>query len=236
MASWKPSAVALFVTMHLMCIILYLLPYPPRMDAATLALPDVREELDRFVSTIEDTFHPNMPRTELRNSLIQWVREYSTAHEQIRRVIRWYLAPTGQLQSWNMFGGTPPRRPRVVMADVQTLPGGPFEPFLDGRWGTEADAHFSFRHRKAQERLSVPGHKKERAEYAQYISRMWNDAHPDRPALAVRLYFYQLQTRSISQIRAGKAAEAPKEVESSIWPVREALPIHVREQQPAASP
>lgn len=217
----KPHLVAVLITAHFLCILLHLLPYPPRLDQKSLELPDVRAEIDYFVNGLHSLLHYQGSHASLKRDLIDFVREYNRQHEKVRSIVRLYLEPTGQIQTWNMFGGTPPRHPRVVMVKIRPVHQADWIQFQDGRWGTLTDETTNFRHRKAQERLSVPGRKKQRIEYAQYQARLWNQRHPESPAAAVDLYFLELSTPRAQDVQRGVAAPAPREVEHMVLAVQD---------------
>lgn len=206
----RPQLVALFVTFHFLCIGIYLLPFPPRMDAKTLAMPDVRDEIHRVVQFFQQVGLLSPASGEAHAQLLGWVRRYEAVHQPMRQLARLYLEPIGSVQTWNMFGGTPPRRPRVILVEIQPQNTSGFQLYLDGRWGTSGDETFNFRHRKAQERLSVDGRKRERTEYARYWATRWNQAHPDQPAQAVRISFLELQTPPARAVQAGKPPVPPR--------------------------
>lgn len=209
-ASLRPTLVALFVTFHFVCIGIYLLPFPPRMDEKTLAMPDVRDEVNRAVRLLAQLGLVSDAQAEGRAQVLNAVRRYEGVHRPLRQLARLYLEPTGSVQTWNMFGGTPPRRPRVVQVEIQPRNASDFQLYLDGRWGTLGDQTFNFRHRKAQERLSVDGRRRERVEYARYWAQRWNQRHPEAPAQAVRLSFLELTTPPARDLQHGKPSPDPR--------------------------
>lgn len=214
--SLKPHLIAVLITAHLLCVFLHLLPYPPRLDQKSLDLPDVRNEIDYFVNGLHSLLQYKGSHASLKRDLIDFVREYNRQHEKVRSIVRLYLEPTGQIQTWNMFGGTPPRHPRVMMVKIRPVHQSDWIPFQDGRWGTYTDETSNFRHRKAQERLSLSGRKKQRIEYAQYQARLWNQLHPDTPAAAVDLYFLELSTPRAQDVQRDVAPPPPREVEHMV--------------------
>jgi len=176
------------------------------VDDRALAHPEVAAELDRFVGT-----------GALRDRVIGWIRAYHDVHGRVTGLTDTVLEPIGAQQTWLMFAGTPPRRPRVMVVEVRPQGEEAYEVFRDGRqWGTGASVGFDYRHRKVQNKLSIRGSPRAREAYARYWADRWNEAQPDRPAAAVRLSYAQLTTRTPAQVRAGRESRPEKTVLSFV--------------------
>src|SRR5438067_1178384 len=104
----RRNAVALFVTFHIICVLICALPRPPSTDANKLEDPEVKGEMQRLGFSDEQ-----------RRVLLQLVVNYTRSMNKGEHWLKWYLVPTGTQQTWNMFGGTPPRYPLVFVVEVQ---------------------------------------------------------------------------------------------------------------------
>jgi len=197
-ARWKDHVIAVLVTVHLGMIAVNAIPSPPRMDKAALAHPEVDAELDRFFGD-----------GPLRERAISTVQRYDRWHRRTTKITRKWLRPIGSEQGWTMFAGTPPRKPRVMLVQVRLAGSDAFAVWGDGRiWGT-GEPGFDFRHRKAQNKLSIRGSKTARKAYTRWWGEEWNRQFPDRPATEVRTSYAQITTRTAARVRAGKAAPEP---------------------------
>lgn len=218
--AWLAAA---FCTFHLFATLLYVLPYPPYFDAASLAHPEARDELTRLFGLLHSIAPVMKDPKELQDRVLGMVRVYTDTYFKVRKVVEPYIDAAGISQSWNMFGGTPPRYPRVFMVDIQPVGQASFENFQDFHWDTPSTLSTHFRHRKAQEILSLSGWDRQRDDYANWWARRWNAQHPDRPAEKVRLYYWQLTTPPPEAVRAGNSDRHEERVLESIWtPPRDA--------------
>ncbi|MEW5849890.1 MAG: hypothetical protein AB2A00_13935 [Myxococcota bacterium] len=206
----RPHLVALFVSFHLLSTVYYVLPYPPYFDDRTLALPEVKEEMGRFFGTLHKVFPVRATADELQKDLLDLVRFWMRIYFAGRKVFEPYMEAAGITQTWNMFGGTPPRLPRIMVIEV--LPRGEkdFVPVMDLRWGTPDSDAMDFRHRKTHEILGLVGWDRQREQYAEYWARRWNAQHPDRPAHKVRLSYTQYRTPPIHEVKDGVMDRKPK--------------------------
>jgi hypothetical protein len=223
--SVRQKFVAFFVTWHLLAVLIYILPYPPYFDAATVALPETQHQLHLLFGT----FKPLAPwwktEQEMQDKVLAFVRKYVAGYFAVRQVVEPYLLLTGNVQAWNMFGGTPGRHPSVFQVEI--LPAGESQwvLFQDLNWGTKEYEATYFRHFEATANLAVPGWDQHRFWYAQYWARRWNRLHPERRAHSVRTYHLRLTTPTPAQVRAGDADRRPQKFFENVWQV---LP----EQQP----
>lgn len=208
--SWRAHAVAVFVTFHLACVIVYALPRPPAMGDDILQHPEVKAELDQGFSALHRVVPWRGTPDEMRDDILRVVRGYTRFLDRIRRTVEPYLELAGSTQSWHMFGGTPPRFPLVFVVEVQPQGEPDFVLFQDLHWGTSDSAAMNFRHRKTHELLSYRGSAGDWSAYAAYWARRWDAKHPDRPARRVRLSFERLTTPSPEQVRRGEGDRRPE--------------------------
>jgi hypothetical protein len=217
--TWKQKLLAVFVTWHLAAVIVYVLPYPQYFDENTLNRPESREELHRLFSTLKPFAPWWQTEQEMQTKVLGYVQSYMNGYFAARKVFEPYLEITGSTQMWNMFAGTPPRRPLVFMVDVFPRGERAWVPFQDMNWGTQDFKNIHFRHFEAQGNLSAPGWEQHRAWYAQYWARRWNQRHPSRRAQFVRLYYLRLTTPRPERVRAGDSDRRPERVQESIWSI-----------------
>lgn len=206
--TWRQHLVAVFVTFHIVCVLLYALPRPPAVHDAILEHPEVKAELEA------------LPLTDPQiRFLIGLARHYTRATDVARRRVTPYLDLIDSTQSWHMFGGTPPRYPLVMMVDVRPRGESAFVPFQDLNWGTPEARALNFRHFKVHENLHAWEPPSSWDAYAAYWARRWDERHPDRRALAVRLWFLRLTTPSAKEVRSlGGADRQPEpDPKDHVW-------------------
>ena len=211
--TWRAHAVALFVTAHLACVFLYALPRPPVLNQAVLEHPEVKTELEQSFGTLHNLLPWRESPQAMQDDVLGAVRAYTRTTDAVRRVIAPYLELAGSTQSWHMFGGTPPRFPLVFVVEVQPTDADHYILFQDLNWGTPDSKAMNFRHRKAQELLSIPPPSpQEWNAYAVYWARRWDERHPERPARRVRLFYRRLHTPDPTDVRRGRADRQPEDV------------------------
>jgi hypothetical protein len=201
--------VALFVTFHIACVVVYALPRPPAVEGAILDDPEVRTELLTTAEAIHSCVPWRDTAEEQLQDLLAFARGYTTATDRARAVITPYLRLADSTQSWHMFGGTPPRFPLVLEVEVRPEKESQYILYQDLRWGTEDSAAMNFRHRKVHENLAFWGSGASKDAYARYWALRWDEEHPGRPAAAVRLSFTRLTTPSPERVRNGDAGRKP---------------------------
>src|SRR5438132_1307662 len=140
--TWCQHALALFVTLHVVCITLYALPRPPTVSDDILNHPEVKAEMEQWP--------PWLVQTGLKV-----VRAYVSLTDAARRRVTPYVNAVGSTQSWHMFGGTPPRYPLVFVIEVRPQREKDFVVFQHLNWGTDASRAMNFRHRKVRENLAA---------------------------------------------------------------------------------
>jgi hypothetical protein len=207
--SWRRHLAALFVTFHIVCVLIYVLPRPPALDDDVLDMPEVKVELDASVGAVNRQLHLRETDDDLVRDLFGLVRAYVEATNYARRYVTPYLELIDCTQSWNMFGGTPPRFPLVLMVDVKPAGEKDFVAYQDLSWGTPGSRALNFRHRKVHENLYFWRGWQDWDDYAAWWARRWDEQHPERPAGAVRLWFLRLKTPSAQQVRAGQSDRQP---------------------------
>lgn len=192
-------AIAVFVTFHIVGVVVYALPRPPAADESVLQHPEVRAEL------------ANGPITEAQaRDLLAVARTYIAATDRGRSLVGPYLNLTGSGQSWHMFAGTPPRFPLVFVVEVQPRGEPDFVRFQDLNWCTADSAAMNFRHRKVQENLAAWASDSMWDLYARYWADRWDGLHPHRPANAVRQSVTRLTTPPPERVRAGDPDRHPE--------------------------
>lgn len=210
----RRNAVAVFVTVHIVCVLLDGgLPNPPGLDDTTLAQPEVRAELDDVMTRVHDRLPWRATPEEQLEDLLAVARAYDRFTGEARRRVAPYLNVIDSTQSWHMFGGTPPRFPLVLLVEVRPENESRFILFQDLNWGTAESSAMNFRHRKVHENLYFHEGFATWAPYARYWARRWDDAHPDRPAKVVRLKYLKLTTPTAEQVRDGDAGRHPEVAE-----------------------
>jgi hypothetical protein len=197
--NWKRHAIAVFASVHIVAVIVYAMPRPPRADEAVLEHPEVRAELAN--SRISE---------DHARTILAMIREYIAVTDRGRDLVGPYLRLAGSTQSWHMFGGTPPRFPLVFVVEVKPLGEQTFVLFQDLNWGTADSAAMNFRHRKVHENLAAWESGAMWNAYAAYWCRHWDSRHPDRPAAVVRLSVTRLTTPPPEQIRVGDRDRHPE--------------------------
>jgi hypothetical protein len=201
----RRHAAALFVTFHLVCVLVYALPRPPAANEAVLNHPEVKAELQNFPP-------------ELVEDLLTAVRAYVRVTDAARSKASPYLELAGSTQSWHMFGGTPPRFPLVFVAEVKPKNESEYILYQDLNWGTADSAAMNFRHRKVHENLCAWESGSMWDAYALYWAERWDREHPDRKCEKVRQSATRLTTPTPEQVRAGQADRQPKTgVDVHIW-------------------
>jgi hypothetical protein len=219
-STWKQKFLALFVTWHLVAVIIYVLPYPMFFDPVNMARPETQEEMHRLFGTLLPLTPWWKTEGELQNHALGIVKGYMDGYFKARKVFEPYLQITGSEQSWNMFAGTPPRYPLVFMVEVWPKSGKGWVPFQDMHWGT-ADFHaVHFRHFELQGNLSAPGWDRHRQWYAEYWARRWNQVHPpEQRAQYVHFYYFRLTTPKAASVRAGDNDRHPEHVQDFYWSI-----------------
>jgi hypothetical protein len=206
--TWRQHLVALFVTFHIVCVLIYALPRPPAVDDAILEHPEVKAELANWPSWLAGRYR----------DLLAVVRGYTRVTDAARRRVTTYVELIGSTQSWHMFGGTPPRFPLVFVVEVWPEGGREFMLYQDLNWGTPDSRAMNFRHRKVHENLAAWEGKRMWSAYAAYWARLWDDTHPDHPARWVRLSCTRLTTPLPQEVRAGDTDRHPETgLQSSVW-------------------
>jgi hypothetical protein len=186
--------------------------------------PEVRNELALLFGTLHKMFPAEKSPEALQDRVMGYVRIYTNGYFSVRRVFEPYLEATGSTQSWNMFGGTPPRRPMVLMVEIKPRDEKDYVLYRDFNWGTAEAKQLNFRHRKTHEILGFGGWDRQREQYADYWARAWSREQPGRPAEWVRLYYLQLTTPTAERLRAGDRRRNPRRVQDFTWRAREVTP------------
>jgi hypothetical protein len=212
---WRAYGITVFVTFHLTCVVIEVLPYPLYTEGAILQHPEVAAELDTSTRALHRLLpYRDSPR-EIQDDLLSVAGMYARGAARGRALVEPYLNLVGSTQIWNMFGGTPPRFPLVFVVEVRPRGADHFILFQDLNWGTADSAALNFRHRKAQEGLSLGG---DRDAYAAYWARRWDRLHPDRPAEEIRLSYLQLHTPRPAEVRRGETDRHPApDFEVHLW-------------------
>ncbi len=206
----RRQAVALFVTFHIVCVVIIALPAPPSTSDAILEHPEVKAELESWRELVGD---------EVVKQVFQFVRAYARWTDAAKKIVTPYLELAGSApQNWHMFGGTPPRFPLVFVVEVKPIDEAAYVLYQDLNWGTADSAGMNFRHRKVHENLCAWESGVMWDHYARYWADRWDGEHPDRPADVVRLSATQLTTPPPEQVRAGNADRQPKTgLQVHIW-------------------
>jgi hypothetical protein len=215
--TWKEKLLALFVTWHLVAVIVYVLPYPPYLDDESLRRPDSIEEMHILFGSLYPFFPWWETEQEMQTEVIAAARAYVDGYFKVRKVFEPYLEATGSTQTWNLFAGTPPKYPMVFMVDIFPEGGKEWVPFQDMNWGTPTYNATHFRHFEVMGHLAGPGWRHEREWYGNYWARRWNQLHPTRPARWVRFYYQRLTTPSAAQVQAGDTDRRPQRVQEWVW-------------------
>ncbi len=205
--SWRAHLLAGWITFHLVCVTIYVLPYPPLFDEAALEHPEVAAELKVTFENLHQKIPLYDSPQEMQQAALGLARGYIDTVSRGREWVEPYLRWTGSTQSWTMFGGTPPRYPLVLVVEVRPRGSKEFVLYQDLRWGTEDSAAMNFRHRKVHENLSMGWGNM--AAYSAYWARRWNEQHPERPAQAVRLSYIRSTTPLPEAVRAGNSERHP---------------------------
>ena len=194
------------------------MPRPPTLSDEILEHPEVKAELEHSFDTLHRLIPWRQSPRQMRDDVFRAVRGYTQVTDDIRAVIAPYLEAAGSTQSWHMFGGTPPRFPLVFVVEVQPRGEDDFVLFQDLNWGTTDSKALNFRHRKAQELLSVFAGRQDKDAYAAYWARRWDERHPEWPAVRVRLSYLRLTTPSAEEVRHGHADRRPEAVvPAHVW-------------------
>lgn len=215
---WRAHLAAAFVTWHLLAVVVYILPYPPMFDEKTLRMPDVQQELEKMFTVMHRVAPIWKDPQETQAQVLKWVRVYMDVYFKVRKPFEAYLEMVGSTQTWNMFGGTPPKYPRLLMVEVKPRGAAAYVPYRDYHWGTREHAAADFRDFKVHEILSMGGWERSRAWYAGWHARQWNREHPEAPAESIHLYFLQLTTPPPDELRANPVRQE-KPVEDFHWKV-----------------
>jgi hypothetical protein len=215
---WRAHLLGAFLAWHFLSVFVYILPYPPHFDERALKLPDVQEELGHLFTVVHRVAPIWKDPRETQDEVLKLLRAYMDIYFKVRRPFEMYLELVGSTQSWNMFGGTPPKHPRLLMVEVKPRGSNSFVPFRDFHWGTPEHSAANFRDFKVHEILAMGGWERSRAWYAGWHARLWNREHPQQPAQAVHLYYLELTTPPPAELRSSPDRH-PKPVEDFIWNV-----------------
>ncbi len=147
-----PAAVAVFVTLHLVAVLIDVVPYPTHPLSTVKKVHDARDEVDRVLHVAHDLAGKPGSFRDFKRTIFGLVNRYTVGVKRARHIVGPYLSTVGSTQRWNMFGGVPPRHPIVARLDVSECGRGKkkFALWLDGHAGASGDAVFDFRQRKAQ--------------------------------------------------------------------------------------
>jgi hypothetical protein len=214
---WKQKLLAVFVTLHLGAVLLFILPYPPYYDPSQLNNPYVQREMHLFFGTLKPLAPWWETEQEMQTKVLGYLQSYINGYFKVRKVVEPYIYATGSSQSWNMFAGSPGRNPMVFMVEVRPIGESEWVVFQDLNWGTKDYANTHFRHHKAMANLTFPNTEQDRAAYGRYWARRWNRLHPSRRALWVRTYYLRLTTRAPADVRAGIPEPAPEKLDERVW-------------------
>ena len=75
--TWRAHAVALFVTFHMVCVILYALPRPPVLSADVLEHPEVKAELDQAFGALHRVAPWRDTPEQMRDDVFRLVVAYT---------------------------------------------------------------------------------------------------------------------------------------------------------------
>jgi hypothetical protein len=209
-----PPAVAVFVTLHLLAVLISVVPYPTHSLSAMKKVHDAREEVDRVLHAAHDLAGRPGSFRSFKRATLGLVDRYTGGVKRARHVVGPYLSTIGSSQRWNMFGGVPPRHPIIAKLDVAECGQKKkkrFVVWLDGHAGAPGDAAFDFRQRKAQESLFLKPKRARRA-YARYWMNRWEREHPGRRLRALR--FGYLETTTPPAAALGKKGARDKRLGS----------------------
>jgi hypothetical protein len=205
----RRQAVALFVTFHIVCVIIIALPSPPATSDDILEHPEVKAEMQAAIDVFGKDFV---------EQVLQFVRAYTRWTNSAKSRVNPYLEIAGSTQSWHMFGGTPPRFPLVFVVEVKPKGEKSYVLYQDLQWGTRDSAAMNFRHRKVHEALCAWEGDFMWDQYARYWADRWDVEHPERPVQSVRLSATQWTTPLPEDVRAGNADRKPKTgLEVHVW-------------------
>lgn len=215
----RAHAWAAWFFFHFLCVFIYILPYPPYFDDRTLRMPEIQEEMGRFFGDVHRTIPVMDSPQELQAFTVKWLKQYMEVYFRVRR---WFAEPylelAGATQSWNMFGGTPPRKPKALLVLVRPRGEQDYELYRDFRWGTADHDEADFRHFKTHEILSMGGWDHQRQWYAEYWGQLWNHTHPDRPAEVVRMTYVMFTTPPPDQrLPDGSLDRKPQHLQDYNW-------------------
>ena len=199
---WRAHLAAAFFTWHLLSVLVYIVPYPPYLDEHTLGLPDVKEELRLFFTAVHRVAPVWKDPQETQEEALKLLRVYTDGYFRVRKPFEAYLEAVGSTQTWNMFGGSPPKRPRLLMVEIRPKGADAYVPYKDFHWGTSEHAAADFRDFKVHEILSMGGWERQRAAYAAWFARGWNVEHPEAPASSVHFYYLELTTPPPAELHA----------------------------------
>ncbi len=215
----KERLLAWFVTWHLVAVIIYVAPYPPALDDVALSRPENQEEMQLLFRNLRPFTPWWHSEQEVQTNVLRIARGYTSAYFLVRSLFEPYLDLTGSTQTWNMFGGTPPRYPSVFMAEILPRGESQWVLFQDMNWGSDTYKAIHYRHFETQGNMSAGGWDKHREWYAMYWARRWNALHPDRPAGWVKTYYLRLTTPSAESVRRGDNDRRPPATLEWSWPV-----------------
>ena len=215
----RHHSVAVLVAWHMLAVLVFILPYPPYFDDRTLRTKEVQEEMALLFGTVHKVAPIWKDAQETQTRVLALVRTYMDVYFKARKPFESYLEAVGSTQSWNMFGGTPPRYPKVLMVEIKPRGEAAYAPYKDHRWGTPEHAQANFRDFKVHEVLGIGGWDRQREWYANWWARQWNAEHPDRPAEMVHFYYWQLTTPPAEAVRAGNADRQQQQVQHFHWKV-----------------
>lgn len=194
---------AAFVTFHLTMVVLELLPNFPRVDDGALKIPDVAVEVDRITAQVAGWSGRQGDEEAVRDELLAVARSYKGFVDGIDGWTNAYLVPLGSEQTWNMFGGNARRFPRRMVVQVRPNHERELITVAEEGWGVDPSVALVHRHRKVSRHLSTRGFKYVRQAYAKWHARQWNEAHPDRSAAEVRVFFLESHTPTAAEARSG---------------------------------
>jgi hypothetical protein len=197
----RRQALALFVTFHIVCVLIIAAPKPPATGPEILQHPEVKAEFKLWIDLFGQEFV---------ESVLVFARDYTHAVSSAQRRVNPYLELAGSTQSWHMFGGTPPRFPLVFVVEIKPKGEHDYVLYQDLNWGTTDSAAMNFRHRKVHENLCAWEGDDMWEHYARYWADRWDREHADRPTASVRLSAIQLTTPLPEEVRAGTADRKPK--------------------------
>jgi hypothetical protein len=212
-ARFVPAAIAVFVTVHLLAVLVSVVPYPTHRLSAMKKVRDARDEIDRVLHAAHDVAGRPGSFRDFKRRVFGVVNGYTAAVVHARNFVGLYLVTIGSSQRWNMFGGVPPRHPIIAKLDVAECGRKKkrFSTWLDGHAGASGDLVFDARERKAQEVLFLRTKKAKKA-YARHWMKRWEIENPGRRLRALR--FGYLETTTPPAAAVGKVTERDKRLSS----------------------